>query len=117
MADLTILAKLILPSTVSNTGDQFVLHPSLMDAALQASLGLIINTGEPVSPPLPFALEELLASGKFALIVYGHTHEKTTRVQNGTILLNPGECCGWVNGESTIAVVNLQSREIEEFKL
>ncbi|MCP4750595.1 MAG: hypothetical protein GY866_06860, partial [Proteobacteria bacterium] len=36
------LAKLALPSSVSDTADQFILHPSLMDSALQAS-GLMIG--------------------------------------------------------------------------
>ena len=40
-----VLAKLSLPSSVLGTQDQFVLHPTLMDSALQASIGLnqIIN--------------------------------------------------------------------------
>lgn len=56
-----VLAKLLLPPSVSNTADQFVLHPSLMDSALQASLGLAMG-GDVLSEPkpsLPYALETL----------------------------------------------------------
>ena len=36
-----VLAKLVLPDQLRDTDDRFVLHPSLMDAALQAALGLL----------------------------------------------------------------------------
>ncbi|MBW4478213.1 MAG: SDR family NAD(P)-dependent oxidoreductase [Tolypothrix brevis GSE-NOS-MK-07-07A] len=56
-----VLAKLRLPPSVSNTADQFVLHPSLMDSALQASLGLAIggDVSSDPKPSLPYALEAL----------------------------------------------------------
>ncbi len=69
-----VLAKLCLPSSVSTTHDQFVLHPSIMDSALQASFGLMIGSDDsmspgrlndessgipPLKPSLPFALQEL----------------------------------------------------------
>ncbi len=56
------LAKLSLPSSVYPTMEQFVMHPSLMDSALQATIGLIMSTGDrkaSIKPALPFALEEL----------------------------------------------------------
>ena len=59
-----VLAKLALPATISDTRDQYILHPSMMDGALQASIGLMMGAddkdgvGSP-QPSLPFALEEL----------------------------------------------------------
>ncbi len=52
-----VLAKLSLPASVADTQDQFMLHPSLMDAALQASIGFVIGSAA-LMPPLPFALQE-----------------------------------------------------------
>ncbi|MEE8056697.1 MAG: SDR family NAD(P)-dependent oxidoreductase [Pseudomonadales bacterium] len=57
-----VLAKLSLPSSVEKTHASFILHPSLLDAALQASLGLMDKNlaGQSASKPaLPFALESL----------------------------------------------------------
>ncbi len=62
-----VLAKLSLPASVSDTQNQFVLHPSLVDSALQASVGLMMGDSKdmpsgskaPVKPSLPFALREL----------------------------------------------------------
>ncbi|SDN37848.1 Polyketide synthase dehydratase, partial [Dendrosporobacter quercicolus] len=58
------LAKLFLPSSVSDTQNQFVLHPSVMDAALQTSIGLLmgaenVNNHHPMKLFLPFALDKL----------------------------------------------------------
>jgi acyl transferase domain-containing protein/acyl carrier protein len=53
-----VLAKLALPSSVSDTKKQFVLHPSLIDSALQASIGFMFGTNDP-KLIWPTALQEL----------------------------------------------------------
>jgi polyketide synthase PksL len=53
-----VLAQLRLPSVVANTSRDYVLHPSLMDGALQAAVGLI-EASESDRPRVPFALEAL----------------------------------------------------------
>ncbi|MDK8180300.1 SDR family NAD(P)-dependent oxidoreductase [Paenibacillus sp. UMB4589-SE434] len=57
-----VLAKLSLPPSLTNTHDAYVLHPSLMDSALQATIGLFtgfaadrLDSGQTA---LPFALHE-----------------------------------------------------------
>ncbi|HXH39789.1 MAG TPA: beta-ketoacyl synthase N-terminal-like domain-containing protein, partial [Thermoanaerobaculia bacterium] len=52
-----LLARLRLPATVTGTSGDYVLHPSLMDGALQASIGLIDSSDQ---LRVPFALESLL---------------------------------------------------------
>ncbi|ODS25133.1 hypothetical protein AB835_00250 [Candidatus Endobugula sertula] len=67
IGDYQVLAKLSLPECVKDTQTQFVLHPSLMDSALQASIGLstVIDINETDQPTptftsaLPFALENI----------------------------------------------------------
>nr|WP_240464227.1 SDR family NAD(P)-dependent oxidoreductase [Paenibacillus apiarius] len=59
-----ILAKLTVPGSIMDTHDQYILHPSIMDGALQASVGFIINTevseaGNHLNPSLPFTMEKL----------------------------------------------------------
>jgi polyketide synthase PksL len=54
-----VLAQLRLPSIVKDTSEEYVLHPSLMDGALQAAVGLIDAMSEPTRPRLPFALDLL----------------------------------------------------------
>ena len=68
-----VLAKLALPAAVSATKDQFILHPSMMDSALQATIGImaleeaestVLSLAPAFQPSLPFALEELEVFGK-----------------------------------------------------
>ncbi|MCR8993899.1 SDR family NAD(P)-dependent oxidoreductase [Brevibacillus laterosporus] len=57
------LAKLMIPSTVTNTKDDYILHPSIMDSAFQACIGLVDGVEEgrlsSAKPTLPFALHEI----------------------------------------------------------
>jgi polyketide synthase PksN len=67
-----VLAKLRLPASIVGTNEQYVLHPSLMDAALQASIGLILRPDSDIAgnPGLPFALEELDIFGPCAATMW-----------------------------------------------
>src|SRR5947209_2917038 len=54
------LACLRLPSAIAQTSGEYLLHPSIMDSALQAATGLVDGWTEiSAQPLLPFALESL----------------------------------------------------------
>jgi acyl transferase domain-containing protein/enoyl-CoA hydratase/carnithine racemase len=60
LGDGELLAHLRLPDAVEPAQHAFVLHPSLMDSALQASVGLIVDLDDvPAKPFVPFAVESL----------------------------------------------------------
>ncbi|SDD51918.1 polyketide synthase PksM/polyketide synthase PksN [Paenibacillus sp. CF095] len=64
-----VLAKLTIPESVTVGADDYILHPSLIDSAIQATIGLSIDNQarEGVSEPttkVPFALEELDIIGR-----------------------------------------------------
>jgi polyketide synthase PksN len=62
-----VLAQLILPSCVAQTAEPYGLHPSIMDSAFQAAIGLLKETEDwkrDLKPALPFALQELEIWGK-----------------------------------------------------
>ncbi|MFQ5713006.1 MAG: hypothetical protein ACE5GU_03140 [Candidatus Scalinduaceae bacterium] len=46
------------------------------------------------------------------MIIFAHTHESQIR-KNGQIYVSPGECGGWLNGKSTIAILDTQTRGVE----
>lgn len=50
------------------------------------------------------------SSNHFDLVVYGHTHEAIVKEEGKSILVNPGEVCGLLSGQSTVAVCNLEKR-------
>ncbi|TQV86004.1 non-ribosomal peptide synthetase [Aliikangiella coralliicola] len=54
-----VLAQLQLPREVASSEDDYHLHPSIMDSALQACIGLTDLGQLPDKPSIPFALESL----------------------------------------------------------
>jgi len=44
---------------------------------------------------------------KADLVVFGHTHKPEAVKLKDKLIVNPGECSGWVSGKSTVAIVDL----------
>lgn len=61
----------------------------------------------------PDVVDALAASGHFDLVIYGHTHEPLIRTVNETLIVNPGEVCGWLYGKPTAAIVDLETMDAE----
>jgi putative phosphoesterase len=40
------------------------------------------------------------------VVITGHTHEIVNEVRGARLFLNPGECCGWVKGRCTVAILD-----------
>jgi polyketide synthase PksN len=80
-----VLAKLALPASVTATQQTFVLHPSLLDSALQASIGLMMYRNE-LQPALPFAVQEVeiidsCTSSMWAWVRYSEGSQAGDKVQ------------------------------------
>lgn len=39
------------------------------------------------------------------VILFGHTHDPIVEEREGVVYLNAGECCGWLKGEPTVAIL------------
>jgi len=50
--------------------------------------------------------------GGFDVIVRGHTHRASVAEENGILVINPGEACGYVTGRSTIAFLDSERRTV-----
>ncbi|MBD3316608.1 MAG: polyketide synthase of type I, partial [Chitinivibrionales bacterium] len=60
-----VLAYLELPEVIMNTIDDYILHPALIDGALQAAIGIYKeDAGCFENPAMPFALRRLAIKGK-----------------------------------------------------
>jgi len=51
------------------------------------------------------------------VVVTGHTHEPAIERRDGVLLLNPGECCGWVTGRCTAALLDTDTLSVELLEL
>jgi len=109
-----VLARLALPESVLHTLDQYVLHPSLMDSALQASIGLGMTTeitapsDTRLKPSLPFAVETVdvfsaCVSSMWAWVRRAAGSSANDRVQKLDIDLcnDQGQVCVRIQGFSS----------------
>ncbi|HUU37278.1 MAG TPA: metallophosphoesterase [Candidatus Desulfaltia sp.] len=53
-----------------------------------------------------FSVGAYASSGKYDVIIFGHTHKPDIRREGKTLLLNPGEAGGWLTGKSTVALLD-----------
>src|SRR5512136_730837 len=59
------------------------------------------------------ALAEIAGSGIFEAVIYGRTHRPSVGENAGTLVLNPGEVCGYLTGKGTVAVLETGPLEAE----
>jgi putative phosphoesterase len=60
-----------------------------------------------------FSVATYAASGKYDVIVFGHTHKPVTQKEGNVLLVNPGETGGWLSGKSTAALLDPEKIEAE----
>ncbi|HBV98892.1 MAG TPA: hypothetical protein DEF36_17880, partial [Desulfotomaculum sp.] len=115
-----VLAKLSLPLAVAGTLGQYTLHPGLLDSALQAAIGLLMDGGTAAAgsigqlhPSLPFALQEIeiysaCASLMWALIRYSSGSAAGDKVQKLDIDVcdSEGKVCVRMRGFSSRVLEN-----------
>lgn len=56
-------------------------------------------------------IRALIDSEVFDIFVYGHTHKAEAYRKGKTLVVNPGETCGYLTGKSTIALLDTAKRE------
>jgi len=62
-------------------------------------------------------LEALVDQERFDVVVHGHTHIPEIRRKGKTLVVNPGEVCGYLTGKSTLALLDTAKREARIIEL
>lgn len=44
---------------------------------------------------------------KYDIVIHGHTHKADIEKKNGRWVINPGECGGWLTGQSSVVMLDL----------
>lgn len=47
------------------------------------------------------------------IVVHGHTHQQEMKTRGDTLIVNPGEGCGWLFGSPSAAILDLATRNVE----
>lgn len=61
-------------------------------------------------------VSSLVGSGLYDIIVRGHNH-KAEIIEGKTLLINPGEVCGYLSGRKTVAILHLDNMHGEIVEL
>ena len=64
----------------------------------------------------PFAAA-MIRCGVYQVVVRGHTHKPAVERVGDTLVVNPGEACGWLYGRSTVAVLDTKELSVEIIEL
>ena len=62
-------------------------------------------------------VEAFASSGKYDIVLYGHTHEVEVRRLDKVLVVNPGEVHGYLSGRSTIALIDTKKMSTEVVEL
>ncbi len=52
-----------------------------------------------------------------SIVIHGFTHREEMKSRGETLIVNPGEGCGWLHGEPSGAILDTVSRQVHFFKL
>ena len=55
----------------------------------------------------PYMLEEVIGSGRYDMVIYGHTHKRDIRKAGQSLVINPGETTDWLSKEPGVVILDL----------
>jgi uncharacterized protein len=50
-------------------------------------------------------------------VIHGSSHLQSDRKVGSTLVINPGEACGWIHGKCTAAILDTDTEEVENISL
>lgn len=62
-------------------------------------------------------LQSLINTESYDVVVHGHFHEAKIYKKGKTIIINPGEVCGYLSEKSTIALLDTETKEAKIVQL
>jgi len=62
-------------------------------------------------------LQSLINTESYDVVIHGHLHEARTYKKGKTLVINPGEVCGYLSGKSTIALLDTRTQEAKIVQL
>ncbi|MFL5479081.1 MAG: metallophosphoesterase family protein, partial [Gemmatimonadaceae bacterium] len=50
-------------------------------------------------------------------VIHGSSHLQSEKKVGTTVVINPGEACGWIHGKCTASIVDTETGEVENISL
>ena len=101
--------KLFLKSSIGEFGGE--IYEDVYRGEIGGKRGLMTHK--------PNIVEEAAESGKYDLVIYGHTHKQDIHQVGDTLVINPGEATDWFGAKSEVVILELddmsyQARSLAE---
>ena len=61
----------------------------------------------------PSILDSIVKSCKYDIVLTGHTHTPEVTVDENTLVVNPGELCGYLSGIKTVALLDIDTLDAQ----
>jgi len=58
-----------------------------------------------------------LSNEEAEVVIFGHTHKPGISHKGSYLLINPGECAGWLSRRSSVAIIDLPTLSVKLFYL
>ncbi len=106
----------------NNDGDRVFLKDNLGQICNLVGMELIANFDNKrifaSHMPNEETVNAIATSGKFDIVLYGHTHSTVIKkYDNGVLVVNPGEACGYLTEKGTFAIIDTERMDAEIIEL
>lgn len=95
--------KLMLKSTIDGFGGE--IHDIVFKGEIAGKKLFMVH--------VPTAIDEVIESQHYDLVIYGHTHRQDVRTFGKTLVINPGEATDWISGRSTLVILETDDMSYE----
>ncbi|PNR94160.1 metallophosphoesterase [Petrotoga sp. 9PWA.NaAc.5.4] len=97
----------------NNDGEKILLHQKSNGKIKNGPVTIELENKKIFLMHEPYSLISAEKSGLYDYIFFGHTHEIVKRRFGKTLVLNPGELCGWLTSKATYALLDPITGEVE----
>lgn len=101
----------------NNDGDRLLLREKSGNNIHNQPLIINIDKKKIIVVHEPFIVDELVESGHFDIVIYGHTHKPDVRRVKDTLIINPGKVAVLHKGKSTLSILNTRSLDVDLVEL
>ncbi len=90
----------------NNDGDKTYLTAKAKGRIKEPPLNLELNSRK-------IAVMHMFEKVPADIIICGHTHKPEIKREGGTLIINPGEACGWLTSQSSLVILDLEAMKPE----
>jgi len=74
----------------------------------------LLHGGEPGGPPgASELLKSLISAECYDVIIHGHVHDVKAYRKGETLIINPGEVCGYLTEKPSVAILNTRTMDVK----